>query len=241
MIDFLIDIDTKVFLFLNDINMQLFYHFMMAFTGKAIWVPMYATILFILYRRFGWRVATCYVIGITIAITITDQVCASYIRPFVERLRPSNLANPISGEVHIVDGYRGGSYGFPSCHAANSFALATFLSLLFASRRFTIFILTWAVLNSYSRLYLGVHYPGDLIVGGIVGAIVGWGTFLSLRQVAIKVSRPNKYIRKPASGLIPIGNYTYAYHLSDIMIIAGCTISFFILAYAFMAWAGLFD
>lgn len=139
MLDFLIEIDTKLFLALNDLHLPFFDYFMKAFTGKIIWAPMYSVILFILYRRFGWKVATTYVIGIVLAIALADQICASYIRPFVERLRPSNLANPIHSEVHIVDGYRGGQYGFPSCHAANSFALATFCSFFICVSAFYLF------------------------------------------------------------------------------------------------------
>ena len=77
--------------------------------------------------------------------------------------------NPIVDLAHIVNGYRGGSYGFPSCHAANSFGLAMYVVFLFRKRWLSVFIITWAVLNCYTRIYLGVHYPGDLIVGHLVG------------------------------------------------------------------------
>ena len=108
-------------------------------------------------------------IAIALTITYADQVCATLIRPLVERMRPSNPNNPISEFVHIVNGKRGGRYGFPSCHAANSFALAFFLMFLFKNRFLTLFILFWAALNSYSRIYIGVHYPGDLAMGMLVG------------------------------------------------------------------------
>lgn len=236
MLDFLIDIDTKLFLLLNDLHLPLLDYFMMAFTGKIIWAPMYAVILVILYRRFGWKVATAYVVGFVAAIALTDQLCASYIRPLVERLRPSNLANPIHLEVHIVNGYRGGLYGFPSCHAANSFALATFCTLLFKARRFTVFIFSWAVLNSYSRLYLGVHYPGDLIIGAMVGSAVGLMSYYLTNKLTVKLSSPRKYYFKKAGGNIAIGDSTIAYHLSDLMIFVGCTTSVAILVYSFIAW-----
>lgn len=237
MLDFLIEIDTKLFLALNDLHVPFFDYFMKAFTGKIIWAPMYSVILFILYRRFGWKVATTYVIGIVLAIALADQICASYIRPFVERLRPSNLANPIHPEVHIVDGYRGGKYGFPSCHAANSFALATFCSFLFASRRFTCFIFGWAILNSYSRLYLGVHYPGDLMIGALVGSSIATIVYYGSRYVAQKIAHPRNYYFKSANGHIEIGSKSVPYHLADIMIFVGCTTSALILVYSFIAWA----
>ena len=172
-INFLSEVDTNVFLFFNGIHSPFWDYFMSAFTGKIIWVPMYATILYILLINFHWKVVLCYVAAIALTITFADQMCSSIIRPVVARLRPANPENPIVDLVHIVNGYRGGSYGFPSCHAANSFGLAMYVVFLFRKRWLSVFIITWAVLNCYTRIYLGVHYPGDLIVGGIIGGIGG--------------------------------------------------------------------
>ena len=106
-----------------------------------------------------------------ILITLSDSVAARVIKESVQRLRPTH--NPaIESLVHIVNDYRGGSYGFVSNHASNTFALAVFLSLLFRNRYFSIGILIWAAVVSYSRIYLGVHYPGDIIGGALLG--VGW-------------------------------------------------------------------
>lgn len=174
MIDWLNTIDTQVFLALNGLHAPYFDVFMKLFTGKWIWVPMYAAVLFAVVRNYRWRQTLAVLVCVALAITIADQVCATLIRPEVCRLRPSNPENPLSEMVHIVGGYRGGSYGFPSCHAANSFALASFLTLLFANRKLSLFIFAWAVLNSYSRIYLGVHYPGDLLVGAIIGTARVW-------------------------------------------------------------------
>lgn len=178
------DIDTSIFLFFNGICSPFWDYFMSAFTGKVIWVPMYASILYILLKNFHWKVALCYVIAIALTITFADQMCSSVIRPFVARLRPSNLDNPIVELVHIVNGKRGGSYGFPSCHAANSFGLAAFVICAFRKRWLSVFIVLWALTNCYTRIYLGVHYPGDLLVGGIIGAFGGWLFCSIARRVA---------------------------------------------------------
>lgn len=233
MIDFLIDLDTDIFLWLNDHHCVFFDYFMMAFTGKWIWVPMYLLMMYIMFRKFGWRKASIYVIGVIIAIALTDQLCANVIRPIVERMRPSNIYNPISNEVHIVDGYRGGAFGFPSCHAANSFALATFMSLLFATRRFTIFILLWAFINSYTRLYLGVHYPGDLIIGAIIGSGIGLLSFACSKCVSDKIST-EKISHK--NYRLTLGKISLRYRHSDFIILGGGAISLTLLAYSLVVW-----
>lgn len=191
MIDWLNTIDTQVFLALNGLHAPYFDAFMKLFTGKWIWVPMYAAVLFAVVRNYRWRQTLAVLVCVALAITIADQVCATLIRPEVCRLRPSNPENPLSEMVHIVGGYRGGSYGFPSCHAANSFALASFLTLLFANSKLSLFIFAWAVLNSYSRVYLGVHYPGDLLVGAIIGTAAGLAMAFAAGYVADRVDRPH--------------------------------------------------
>lgn len=114
MIDWLNTIDSQVFLALNGLHAPYFDVFMKLFTGKWIWVPMYAAVLFAVVRNYRWRQTLAVLVCVALAITIADQVCATLIRPEVCRLRPSNPENPLSEMVHIVGGYRGGSYGFPS-------------------------------------------------------------------------------------------------------------------------------
>jgi undecaprenyl-diphosphatase len=130
-------------------------------------------LLYAVLRNCTARKAVATVLCIVLAIVLADQFCGHLLRPAVGRLRPANPDNPLSELAVIVNGYRGGTYGFPSCHAANSFALAVFTALLVRSRRVAAFIIIWAVVNSYSRLYLGVHYPGDLFVGAVFGSIFG--------------------------------------------------------------------
>lgn len=169
MLETLQQTDEQLLLFLNGLHTPFWDSFMWIFTAKLTWIPMYAAILYVLLKNFRPSVSLFTVIVIALTITYADQVCATLIRPFVERMRPSNPNNPVSEFIHLVNEKRGGRYGFPSCHAANSFALAFFLMLFFKNSVLTLFILFWASLNSYSRVYIGVHYPGDLVVGMLVG------------------------------------------------------------------------
>lgn len=106
MIDWLNTIDTQAFLALNGLHAPYFDAFMKLFTGKWIWVPMYAAVLFAVVRNYRWRQTLAVLVCVALAITIADQVCATLIRPEVCRLRPSNPENPLSEMVHIVGGYR---------------------------------------------------------------------------------------------------------------------------------------
>lgn len=178
------EIDTDIFLSINQMHSTFFDHFMSTYSGKWVWIPMYAAIWYVMLRNFHWKVTLLCMIGLALTITFADQVCATLIRPYVERLRPSNLNNPLSEMVHIVNGRRGGRFGFPSCHAANSFGLAFFIFFLFRKQWLTVFLMAWALLTCYSRVYLGVHYPGDLLVGTLVGLT---GAYLIYR-LFVKVS-----------------------------------------------------
>lgn len=195
LIKYLSEIDTNIFLSFNGIHSPFWDYFMTSFTGKIIWVPMYATILYILLKNFHWKAVLCYAVAIALTITFADQICSSLIRPVVARLRPANLGNPIVDMVYIVNGYRGGSYGFPSCHAANSFGLALYVICMFRKRWLSLFIIAWAALNCYTRIYLGVHYPGDLLVGGIIGGFGGW-MFSTIAHKAAVYLEPSTRMRR---------------------------------------------
>ena len=230
MLETLNSIDTQILLFINGLHCEFFDNFMRLFTGRFVWIPMYAFIILVLFKKFDWRRASIYVVAIALSIAIADQVCATLIRPVVERLRPSNPDNPISGFVHIVNGYRAGRYGFPSCHGANSFALATILCLMIRRWRFSVFIFVWAILNSYSRIYLGVHYPGDILVGALIG--IG-GAYISYRFAIMACNRFISGESTDSRGHIAIPSgisiensaihiSTVTIRVSDVMIASGC-------------------
>lgn len=174
---------------------------------------MYAALVYVLFRNLSWRVALACLVGVALTITFADQIGASVIRPWVERLRPANLENPLSEYVHIVNGYRGGSYGFPSCHAANTFGLTFYLMFLIRRRGFTLFMCAWALLTCYSRSYLGVHYPGDLLAGALLG-LCGAALMYGLFRWLVGYRRPQHFkdlwVPMVTGGLTVAGMLVYA-------------------------------
>ena len=176
--------DTMVFLTVNSHHNAYFDSVMWLVSGKLIWVPMYVSLFFVLLKNYSYKVVFAILLAIGVVILFTDSFTAQVIRPWVCRLRPSNLDNPMSSMVHIVDGYRGGAYGFPSNHASNTWGLAFFITFLFRRYKLTFFFFLWALLVCYSRMYLGVHYFGDLLIGGLL-ALAGTSTvFYVFRKVS---------------------------------------------------------
>lgn len=145
-------------------------------TQTSTWLPL-AVILFYVFLRNNTLSGTArIVLSFALCILLADQVASSLFKPMVARWRPTN--NPeFMYMVDVVRSYRGGNYGFFSSHAANTMAVATFVALLLKSRSVTYWLYSWVILNCWTRVYLGVHYIGDLTVGCIWGALVGWGIY----------------------------------------------------------------
>ena len=174
------DLDSQLLLAINGLHNPYFDTFMYAYSGKWIWIPMYAALVYVLFRNLSWRVALACLVGVALTITFADQIGASVIRPWVELLPPATLEHPLSEYVPRVTGYGSGSDGFPSCHAANTFGLTFYLMFLIRRRGFTLFMCAWALLTCYARSYLGVHYPVDFVSCGLLvlcGAVLMYGRF----------------------------------------------------------------
>ena len=181
MLEYLKNIDTHLLLFINGHHNSFWDAVMWQLSSKLFWIPFYIILLTYLiykYKKHSWIL----IISIVLVVVLSDQVSSHYIKHLVERLRPTHEP-ALKGMIHILKNYTGGSFGFVSSHTANSFGLATFLSLLFRNRIFTVFAFIWATSISYSRIYLGVHYPGDVLGGIIVGILISFLVFWILSKI----------------------------------------------------------
>jgi undecaprenyl-diphosphatase len=176
MIDRLIEFDKEVLRFFNGLHASWLDPVMLVLTETVAWIPLYLFMMYVLvkeYRRETWII----LLGFAVTILLADQITASLMKPFFARLRPSQEPT-VQEWVHIVEGYRGGKFGFASSHAANTFGAATFFFLWLRNiKRWVIWLFVWAAFMTYTRIYLGVHYPGDVLVGAVVGVVCGWVSF----------------------------------------------------------------
>lgn len=177
MIETLMEWDRALFLWLNNLGHPQLDSFMLFLSAKRVWIPLYLLLIFLLYRHFGsqfWKP----LLLVLLAAGMTDLITSGFMKPFFERLRPCH--DPALEGLMVNVGKCGGKYGFASGHAANTFALATFFFTVTRHRAFWLLVL-WAVMVSYSRVHLGVHYPGDILVGALIGTGVGTGMALLAR------------------------------------------------------------
>lgn len=176
----LIEWDKSVFLTLNNVHTPFWDIFMWIYTDKLTWIPLILSLLFVLFRK-NWKEALLVCVAIALTITLCDQFASTLCKPYFARFRPAQDPD-FSPFVQIVNGYRGGRYGFISSHAANSFGAVVLLSLIFRNRLFTITAILWAIINCYSRIYLGVHYPGDILCGTIAGIIIAYIIYMMWKK-----------------------------------------------------------
>ena len=153
------------------------------YTDKWTWIPFVLVIIFCLLYRGDWRRRLLIVASVALLFVLSDYVVASFIKNVVCRPRPSH--DPaVMNLLTYVNGYHGGSYGFPSNHASNGFAAATFLTLLLRSRWAPVTTFTWAAGSCYSRMYMGVHYPTNILCGSLVGITFAFLVFFIYKRTA---------------------------------------------------------
>ena len=177
MIDTLNTLDHELMLWLNYDGGTFQDAFWYTLSQIPSWIPLYITIILVMFLDSFRTVWPSYFILLllftALVFAFTDQISAGIIKPLVQRPRPSHDGS-IMDQLHFVNDYHGGAYGFVSSHAANCFGLAVWVSCLYKRRSLVTAMMLYAVLNCYSRIYLGVHFPGDIICGTVLGILCGW-------------------------------------------------------------------
>lgn len=170
----IIHFDEQAFLFFNNLGSSSWDNLWVLITGKLTWVPLYALLAYLLYRQLGIRRLGVVIVCIVLMITVTDQF-TNLMKHSFERFRPCHNAE-LAGLFRPVDCEGRGRFGFTSAHASNSMALALFVGYLLKPSYKWIrpLLVFWAILVGYSRIYVGVHYTGDVVCGFIIGSIIAF-------------------------------------------------------------------
>jgi len=171
----LIEFDSQLLQLINYFHTDFWDNAFWMISSVTMWFPLYAILLYAIIKsqkKQSWIT----ILGLIILIVLCDQISTEIFKHTFERFRPTH--DPLLKDfVKTVHGYRGGKYGFVSSHATNTMGLAVFTSLLFRNKAYSIFIYIWTIVIAYSRVYLGVHYPGDVVGGLILGAVLGFGIY----------------------------------------------------------------
>ena len=171
--EFFTDIDSQLFLFLNGLRADWLDPVMIAITKMWVWLPIYLLLVFLAVKQYGKR---CWLIFLAVGLVVlcSDQLSAHVCKPLFHRLRPCYNVD-FQDLINLPKGMAGGHYGFVSSHAANTFAIGTFLTAAFRKKSKWVgwMLFAWAFLSSYSRIYIGYHYPGDIICGVVLGILIG--------------------------------------------------------------------
>lgn len=181
----IIQFDKQLLLMVNGSDSLFLDYLILTLTNALTWIPLYASLLYVVIKtNLNVREVFLILLAAGLCVLLAGTVDDEIVKPLVARWRPTHDPQ-IGSLVDVVNGYRGGNYGFFSAHAANTFSLAVFFSLLMRQRLLTIFLVGWSLINCYTRLYLGVHYPGDITVGLLWGGFVGWFVYWLYCRVTI--------------------------------------------------------
>lgn len=184
------ELDLFLFDLLNVAGSYFWDGVMATLSSKVFWIPFYVLLLAWLWKSKGWRSSLTLLLLALGAIALSDQTASGVLKPWIQRIRPCRPEAQLAIFVHTVNDRCGGMYGFASSHAANFFAMAMVISRLVDKKALSISVFVVAFLVAYSRIYLGVHYPGDVLAGAVIGCV--WGLVItSLYQLLRKNWKKN--------------------------------------------------
>ena len=178
-------IDSDLFLFLNGLHADWLDKIMVYVTNMWVWLPLYLLLIYWAVKQYGKR---CWWVFLAVGLVVlcTDQLSSHVCKPVFQRLRPCYNID-FQNSIHLPNGLAGGKFGFVSSHAANTFGLATFLTpVLGRFKPWTaILLFLWAIISSYSRIYIGYHYPGDILCGALLGILIGLILWKVFRHIVV--------------------------------------------------------
>ena len=198
----IIHYDKQLLLLLNGSDSIFLDWVVMTLTNALTWIPLYLSLLYVVIKsNRNVREVLFILLAAGLCVLLAGTIDDEIVKPLVARWRPGH--DPEIGHlVDTVNDYRGGNYGFFSAHASNTFSLALFFSLLMRQRLLTIGLVAWSLINCWTRMYLGVHYPGDITVGLVWGALVGTFVYWLYRRVTVPAHYERRLTYIPVAVLL---------------------------------------
>lgn len=178
------EIDIALFRFLNGMHADWMDPVMELISSKGFWIPGYLLIAFLILKKWDWKELVIFGLMVGAMVILADQIASGILKPWVGQYRPCRPEAGLDFAVHTVNGKCGGKYGFASSHAANFFTMATLFSFKFTRKPWPVIFFVLAIISAYSRIYLGVHYPGDVLAGGLIGVLIGNAGIFLLRKLS---------------------------------------------------------
>ena len=167
----IINYDKELFIYLNSLGTEPWDNFWITLTNQFSWIPLFALLLFLVFRSYGWKKGLILMVLAALLITFSDQF-VNFIKDSFGRLRPNNDSS-INELIRILK--RPSSFSFVSGHSTTSFAVSTFIIATLKNHyKSPFFLLIWPILFAYSRIYIGVHFPMDIFVGMLLGILIGY-------------------------------------------------------------------
>lgn len=193
-IDALIELDRQLLLLLNGSASLYLDGLIDTLTNAKTWIPLYVALFYMVVKNNDSVAKILLIVACAgLCVLLTGTIDDTIVKPTVARWRPTH--DPVIGSmVDVVNQYRGGKYGFFSAHAANTFSVAVFFCLLVRSRLLSFMLICWSLLNCWTRVYLGVHFPGDILCGLLWGGVVGVLVYLFFYRVSRRLSTGMSYI-----------------------------------------------
>ena len=204
-----LQLERGVFFSLNGSNSPFWDNFFFICTNPWTWLIFYLCFLWVFTYKKNWKEIICVLVAVGLVILLCDRISSGLFKPYFHRFRPThhpdfeNLVHVFrwvkNGKLHE---YRGGNYGFISGHATNLFGLATFFALIVRNKLFTFTIFLFAFLVAYSRIYIGVHFISDVVVGAIIGILVAMLVYFLYNRVRHRwLSFDNEQLKKPVCSI----------------------------------------
>lgn len=183
----LINLDHQLFICLNGMHNPYFDSVMHSISKVGVWIPLYISVAWLMvykYGRKGWLLILVLILG----VVLTDQISV-LVKNYFERPRPSH--HPALTEIiHLYKGHKGSKFGFVSSHATNTMGFALLTSLLVRNRFYTLCIFLWSTITCYSRIYLGMHFPADVVGATLLGLAIAWGLYAVTMRFLPAVKQP---------------------------------------------------